>query len=86
MFRKSTVFLFLLLVVLSASWAVSAQDTSTFLRYPIDADPEHLNPFTADTITIGRVNRNLYEGLTRYNAETGEVDPAIAEGLARLGV
>lgn len=65
-----------LLVIAGTAVAQEAQD---ILRYPIDADPEHLNPFIADTITIGRVNRNIYESLTRYNAETGAVEPAIAE-------
>ena len=60
--------------------SASAQDESAnMLRYPIDADPEHLNPFTGDTITISRVLRNVYEGLVRYNAETQEIEPAIAE-------
>ncbi len=65
-----------LVVIAGAAVAQEAQDV---LHYPIDADPEHLNPFIADTITIGRVNRNIYESLTRYNAETGAVEPAIAE-------
>lgn len=69
----------LLVGLLMLSLAAAAQDTTNMLRYPIDADPEHLNPFISDTITIGRVNRNIYEGLVRYNAETGEVEPAIAE-------
>jgi len=65
-----------LLVIAGTAVAQEAQD---ILRYPIDSDPEHLNPFIADTITIGRVNRNIYESLTRYNAETGAIEPAIAE-------
>jgi ABC-type transport system substrate-binding protein len=68
----------LLLGLLLLSLTVAAQD-SNVLRYPIDSDPEHMNPFTADTIAIGRVSRNIYESLTRYNAATGVVEPAIAE-------
>lgn len=56
-----------------------AQSEDGFIRYPITADPEHLNPFIADTITIGTVNRNIFEGLTRLNPLTGEINPAIAE-------
>lgn len=57
----------------------SAQDDGAVIRYPITADPEHLNPFISDTITIGTVTRNIFEGLTRYNAATGEIEPALAE-------
>ncbi len=78
MLKNRLLGLCLLLGLLLLSLTVTAQDASV-LRYPIDADPEHLNPFTADTITIGRVSRNIYESLTRYNAETGVVEPAIAE-------
>ncbi len=78
--RRFTRFFAVALVVLLLlpMTLVSAQD-ETFIRYPITADPEHLNPFISDTITIGTVTRNIFEGLTRYNAVTGEVDPAIAE-------
>jgi ABC-type transport system substrate-binding protein len=38
-----------------------------------------LNPFLADTIAIGTVTRNIFEGLTRYNPVSGEVEPALAE-------
>ena len=71
----------LLIVALMASLfvgAINAQDEN-IIRYPITTDPEHLNPFIADTISIGTVNRNIFEGLTRYNAATGEVEPALAE-------
>jgi ABC-type transport system substrate-binding protein len=57
----------------------SLAQSDGFIRYPITTDPEHLNPFISDTIAIGTVTRNIYEGLVRYNAETGEVEPAIAE-------
>ena len=67
------VFLFVL------AFGAMSQDEAEIVRYPITADPEHLNPFISDTITIGTVTRNIYEGLTRYNADTGEVEPALAE-------
>lgn len=67
----------LLLVASLFVGVVGAQDN--VLRYPITTDPEHLNPFIADTIAIGTVTRNIYQGLTRYNPQTGEVEPAIAE-------
>lgn len=56
-----------------------AQSEDGFIRYPITADPEHLNPFIADTITIGTVNRNIFEGLTRLDPLTGEIYPQLAE-------
>ena len=68
----------LLLVALLAPAALSAQE-AVFLRYPITVEPEHLNPFTANTIAIGTVTRNIFEGLTWYNPETGDLEPALAE-------
>ena len=55
-----------------------AQD-EVILRYPITPDPEHLNPFTATTIAIGTINRNIYEGLAQIDMETGEALPNLAE-------
>jgi len=72
-------FLVLVLGMISFSGTISSQDTSTFIRYPITADPEQLNPFISDTITVGTVTRNIFEGLTQYNADTGEIEPALAE-------
>jgi len=77
--RILTLLMVLVLASLSLVPFASAQDEDGFIRYPITADPEHLNPFISDTITIGTVNRNIYEGLTRLNAETGEIEPAIAK-------
>lgn len=79
MLRKTSFLLALVFPLLLVMGAVSAQDDANVIRYPITADPEHLNPFISDTITIGTVNRNIYEGLTRYNQQTGEIDPGIAE-------
>lgn len=67
-----------LLTTLLVGVGATAQDENV-IRYPITVDPEHLNPFIADTISIGTINRNIYEGMTRYNAVTGEIEPAIAE-------
>lgn len=69
----------LLVVLLALLAAPALAQDAALLRYPIDADPEHLNPFTSDTITIGRVTRNIYEGLARYNPASGQVEPSIAE-------
>lgn len=79
MLRKLTFLLSLVLPLVLVMGIASAQDDANVIRYPITVDPEHLNPFISDTIAVGTVNRNIYEGLTRYNAETGEVEPAIAE-------
>lgn len=74
-------FMVVLVLVLAAllSMSVAAQPEDGFLRYPIDADPEQLNPFISDTISVGRVLRNVYEGLLGYDADSGEVVPRIAE-------
>ncbi len=64
---------------LLAAMPMSAQDGGYILRYPINPDPEHLNPFTATTIAIGTVSRNIYEGLTTIDRETGETVPWLAE-------
>lgn len=77
--RKSVLSLVLLLALLLVPLFTAAQDEPVYIRYPISSDPEHMNPFTADTIAIGTVTRNIFEGLTRYNPATGEVDPALAE-------
>ncbi|MCU0513789.1 MAG: ABC transporter substrate-binding protein [Anaerolineae bacterium] len=79
MSRVSRGLCLLLAGLLALTGSVFAQDSSSVLRYPIDSDPEQLNPFVSDTIAAGRVLRNIYEGLARYNAETGVVEPAIAE-------
>jgi len=76
--KLSLLLVIALLSLLMVGVGANAQEES-MIRYPITVDPEHLNPFIADTISIGTVTRNIYEGLTRYNAVTGEVDPAIAE-------
>jgi ABC-type transport system substrate-binding protein len=67
---------FLLAVVLSTSALAQSENV---LRYPIDTDPEHLNPFTAETIAISRILSNVYEGLLGYDPRTGDIVPQIAE-------
>lgn len=76
---KRSVALVVLMTLLFSLFAVAVAQGDNFIRYPITSDPEHLNPFISDTIAIGTVNRNIYEGLTHYNTETGDIDPAIAE-------
>jgi ABC-type transport system substrate-binding protein len=76
--RFSIVIVVAILLSLFAPLTI-AQDTPIILRYPITAEPEHLNPFTADTIAIGRVIRNIFEGLVSYNPLTDEYVPTLAE-------
>jgi ABC-type transport system substrate-binding protein len=79
MTKKRLLFVLLALTMpMMLAFGANAQSDQV-IRYPITVDPEHLNPFISDTIAVGTVIRNIYEGLTRYNAETGEVEPAIAE-------
>jgi peptide/nickel transport system substrate-binding protein len=75
--QRFSIFLLVALLLMLAVVPSMAQDA--VLRYPITSDPEHLNPFISDTITIGTVNRNIYEGLVRTNPSTNEFTPAIAE-------
>ncbi len=73
----------MLVLILVASLVLAvplaAQDEGYVLRYPISPDPEHLNPFTATTIAIGTVMRNIYENLLGLDAPTGEFYPQLAE-------
>jgi ABC-type transport system substrate-binding protein len=78
--RKKILLLFLCLAALAvlAPLTVGAQE-GTVLLYPINPDPEHLNPFTATTIAIGVVDNSIYEGLIRVDTDTGEILPGLAE-------
>lgn len=78
--RFSQLLALALLASLLAVVPVMAQDDAGYvLRYPIDTDPEHLNPFTATTIAISTINRNIYESLISMNTLTGEFVPQLAE-------
>jgi ABC-type transport system substrate-binding protein len=78
--KLSILFLALALVSVSlAGLAPTQAQAPAVLRYPINPDPEHLNPFTATTIAIGTVINHIYEGLTALNRETGEPEPWLAE-------
>jgi peptide/nickel transport system substrate-binding protein/oligopeptide transport system substrate-binding protein len=78
--RRLSIVMLLLAALLLGVSAISAQDAeAAVLRYPIDADPEHLNPFTATTIAIARVLNNVYEGLLALDPETSEIVPWLAE-------
>ena len=77
--RFSRVFVFLLIASLLLAIPITAQEEGYVLRYPIGTDPEHLNPFTATTIAISTVMRNIYENLLSLDAPTGEFNPQLAE-------
>jgi ABC-type transport system substrate-binding protein len=79
MLKKVSVLLAVLLIAGFAIPFAGAQEATTVLRYPINPDPEHLNPFTATTIAIGTINRNIYEGLARLDLNTMEPIPNLAE-------
>lgn len=76
--RKLTLALALLLVLTLLAPLTQAQEP-VILRYPINPDPEHLNPFTATTIAISVINRNIYEGLVELDFNTGDPMPSLAE-------
>ena len=78
--RKKFSFVLVMLLVLGVLAPLTlAQNDSNIIRFPITADPEHLNPFLSDTITIATVNNNIFEGLVAANVVTGESEPALAE-------
>lgn len=77
--RRQLMLVLGLLLTLSLLAPLTVAQDEVILRYPISPDPEHLNPYTATTIAIGVVNRNIYEGLTQLDFETGEPMPSLAE-------
>lgn len=76
---KRVYFVGMVFVLLLATALPAVAQDDNVIRYPITVDPEHLNPFISDTISIGTVNRNIYEGLTRVDQTTGDINGAIAE-------
>jgi len=79
MFKKVLLITMLALVVAALLPTFTAAQEEVILHYPISPDPEHLNPFTATTIAIGTITRNIYEGLAWIEPATGEVLPRLAE-------
>lgn len=69
----------MLVALIAAPFAVQAQSENGYLRYPINPDPEHLNPFTGTTIAISTIVNNVYEGLVSADPETSEPIPWLAE-------
>jgi len=61
----------------TAPTSTSAQENH--LRYPIFAEPEHLNPFIAETISVATVLRNIHQGMIHYDAASGQAVPSLAE-------
>ena len=43
------------------------------------AEPESLDPHLATSVSAGNILVNLFEGLVRYNAQTLEIEPGMAE-------
>ncbi|HET6352309.1 MAG TPA: ABC transporter substrate-binding protein [Coriobacteriia bacterium] len=54
----------------------TASDTFTFAQ---GADPRGLDPARVDDLESGKVIVNLYEGLTKYAADSTDVEPCLAE-------
>src|SRR5690606_25541945 len=77
--RRFVSLLFIASLLILAVVPAVAQSEDGFLRYPITVDPEHMNPFISDTIAIGTVTRNIFEGLTRVDPVSGDILPAVAE-------
>jgi ABC-type transport system substrate-binding protein len=77
--RFLPLFVLMLIALIVAPLAVQAQSDNGYLRYPINPDPEHLNPFTGTTIAISTIENNIYEGLVAADPETSEPIPWLAE-------
>ena len=60
----------------STSGEDTAKDTFTFAQ---GADPRGLDPARVDDLESGKVIVNMYEGLTKYAADSTEVEPSLAE-------
>ncbi len=56
--------------------ADTANDTFTFAQ---GADPRGLDPARVDDLESGKVIVNMYEGLTKYAADSTKVEPSLAE-------
>jgi peptide/nickel transport system substrate-binding protein len=54
----------------------AANDTFTFAQ---GADPRGLDPARVDDLESGKVIVNIYEGLTKYAADSTKVEPCLAE-------
>ena len=68
---------FSLLFALALAGAGAADATT--VRYNIATEPETLDPTMATGIPEATVILNCFEGLTRVNPDTGEVQPRAAE-------
>lgn len=55
-----------------------ASSRSTF-SYAEGSDPTSLDPAQVDEVVGGNIARYLFDGLVRYDSETSEVKPAVAE-------
>ena len=94
---KRLAWLSVLLAALMLGTLVAAQDAPQTLRYPIDSDPEHLNPFLADTMTtmtqrgvrraIGvlAAAQRSYSGCLQYKENVRDARAAI-EGAGHPGI
>jgi len=60
----------------STSGANAANDTFTFAQ---GADPRGLDPARVDDLESGKIIVNIYEGLTKYAADSTKVEPSLAE-------
>lgn len=66
------------LVVVLLIGAVGLAAAQGTLRFPINADPEHLDPWRSTTVATRQIIVNVYEGLTTLDASAAIV-PALAE-------
>lgn len=66
-------------VLLAGPLGFSQVGAAGVFRYPLSADPEHLDPFRSSTVATRTVIANIYEGLTAFDPQTGGVRPELAE-------
>lgn len=67
-----------LLSALALLLLIGSASAAGTLNYPISADPEHLDAWRSTTVATRRVLVNVYEGLTTFDGQSGEVVPALA--------
>lgn len=78
-FRRVLLIAMLVLTMVAQFSFSGAQSDDGYLRFPITSDPTLLNPLLSELIANSQVINNIFEGLVRFDARTGEFSGGIAE-------
>ncbi len=79
MFKRSSLILLVVSLIVLVGMQVSAQDGTTVLRFPITSDPASLEPGLVKELFSGQLALNLHAGLFTYDAETNVVPYLVKE-------